>query len=174
MNEVACDDCYRCYKVPASQNSVVPKNLLDELDGVCRACFPDARTCTSANQDMRESFVQHLSPSCEGFPKTLGELTNLLKCWRNRLSVYLDNEIAGSLQLHVESPSLQEIDLTGVEMPCQHSASLDFVGDSGVVFLEKIGSQVSIIRRQGSAHRRLVFYGSNGHVTHYTLQCGEY
>lgn len=145
---------------------------MDELDGVCRACFPEARGA-NVHRDLRESFVQHLNPSAEGFPRTLGELTNHLKCWRNKLSAYLDDEITGALQLHVESPTLQEIDLTGVEMPCQHSTNLDHAGD-GVVFLEKIGSQVAIVRRQGSALRRLMFYGSNGHVTHYILQSGKF
>jgi transformation/transcription domain-associated protein len=39
----------------------------------------------------------------------------------------------------------------------------------GVVLLEAIGSHVSIVRRAGSSHRRLMFYGSDGRVRHMSL-----
>ena len=163
----------RCYKQPTVNNAEVPENMVQELVGVCRACFPDSssRHSSAVQRDLRESFVQHLNPQAETFPKTLGDLTDRLKCWRNMLSGYLDEHMPTRLQLYAESPTLQEMSLTGIEMPGQHMKGEEIIPEA-TVFLEKIGSGVAIIRRQGAALRRLALYGSDGHVQHFILQTG--
>ena len=162
----------RCCKVPGPQSMEVPSNLIREIDGVCRACFPDTRASTAVHRDLKEAFVHHLSPMAEGFPRTLGELTQRLKKWRNMLSQYLDEQMPTTLQLHRESPALQELNLHGIEMPCQYTKTPDVLADAPV-YLEKISSEIRTIRRQGTAFRRIAFYDSEGRKTHFILQNGH-
>lgn len=162
----------RCCKVNGAETAEIPQNLIRELDGVCRACFPDGRGGTAMHRDLKEDFVRNLSPADEDFPKTLGELTNRLKKWRNTLSQYLDEQMPKTLQLHRESPALQELNLSGIEMPCQHTKTPEVCMDTPV-YLEKISSEIHTIRRQGTAFRRIAFYDSEGRKTHFILQNGH-
>lgn len=141
---------------------------------MCRACFTESSSrpnSSSVQRDLRDSFVRHLNPEADTFPKTLGELTDRLKSWRNMLSRFLDENMPTHLQLYAESKTLQEMNLSGIEMPGQHTKGEEVVPEA-TIFLEKIGSEVAIIRRQGSALRRLALYGSDGHVQHFILQTG--
>ena len=47
------------------------------------------------------------------------------------------------------------------------------VSADSVVLLESFGSNVTIVRRHSSSHRRLVLYGSDGHARHMLVQTGQ-
>lgn len=85
------------------------------------------------------------------------------------LSTYLDEQWFEKLQLYKESPVLYNLNLNSVELPCQYTRSPDYVPDIPV-YLDMIGSEIEIVRRQGSTHRRFKLFGSNGHISNFILQ----
>eukprot|EP00210_Caulerpa_lentillifera_P007000 g6694.t1 len=159
----------RCYKVPGTQSTNVPANLIRDIEGICQACFQESRTNSSQLRELRESFVQQLSPKSEAFPSTVGELTDRLKMWRNKLHRYLEDQSPSKLQLYRERLNLQDLNLYGIEMPCQYSKNPELIPDHPV-YLEKFSSEIEIVRRQGSATRRLALYDSEGRKTYFILQ----
>ncbi|KIY91939.1 hypothetical protein MNEG_16024, partial [Monoraphidium neglectum] len=81
----------RCYKMHMSGVAAVNDTLTRELSGVCKACFSSdaggkARG-VHIEPNVREAFVRDLNPEAPTFPKNLGDLTNRLKAWRNKLQV---------------------------------------------------------------------------------------
>lgn len=159
----------RCYKVSGTQTTNVPPNLIREIEGICQACFQDSRSNSSQLRELKESFLQQFCPSSEAFPSTIGELTDRLKMWRNRLHRYLEDQVPSKLQLHREKPNLQDLNLYGIEMPCQYSKNPESIPDYPI-YLEKISSEIEIVRRQGAATRRLALYDSEGKKIHFILQ----
>ena len=59
-----------------------------------------------------------------------------------------------------------------VEMPGQYARG-DDVSQEGLVYIERLGSDVAIIRRHGLSFRRLEFHGSNGKTRHFIVQSGQ-
>lgn len=57
-------------------------------------------------------------------------------------------------------------------MPGQFQDGNEVVTDA-IVRLEAMGSDVVIVRRQGTAVRRLAFHGSNGKTRYFTVQCSQ-
>ncbi|GAX77356.1 hypothetical protein CEUSTIGMA_g4802.t1 [Chlamydomonas eustigma] len=193
----------RCYKVHFSGIAEVPAALKSELAGVCRACQSgdssssgqqrsssqtNLATAASVPQQptghvaLREAFVKDMSPEAATFPKTLGELTDHLKIWRNRLQAELDDSMPPCLRLADECKSLSEIiqrggytfsgSLDPLEMPGQYLGGHD-VGPENVVLLESFGANISVVRRHSSSYRRLVMYGNDGHARHMLVQTGQ-
>ena len=66
----------------------------------------------------------------------------------------------------------QDLNYTDIEMPGQFQDGSEVVADS-VVRLEAIGCDVVIVRRQGTAVRRLAFHGSNGKTRYFMVQCSQ-
>ncbi|KAL6746236.1 hypothetical protein V8C86DRAFT_2445362, partial [Haematococcus lacustris] len=184
---------HRCYKVPYASQAEVPALMKKELAGVCKACFQDSSGAAGAGQRssrsgvtmaMREEFVKDMNPDSAGFPPTLGGLMEHLKAWRARLLSELEERIPSLLRLEDEAPGLRELPLVDVEMPGMYAAlagcsegptglAVPLPGTSGAgpaeacpVLLESFGSGITIVRRQGSAHRRLMLHGSDGRVRH--------
>lgn len=60
-----------------------------------------------------------------------------------------------------------------VEMPGQYLGSSEVAPDS-VVLLERIGSNIGIVRRQATSYRRLAFIGSDGKTVHFLVQTGQH
>ncbi len=67
---------------------------------------------------------------------------------------------------------VQDLNFADIEMPGQFQDGNEVVTDA-IVRLESIGSDVVIVRRQGTAVRRLAFHGSNGKTRYFTLQCSQ-
>lgn len=165
---------HRCYKLPVANIAEIPSSLKKELLGVCKACFTGEGSSRSRTmqKDMREAFVTDLNPDGSHFPKSLGELADRLKAWRNRLQASLEDKYPAVLRLEDECRMLQEINLTGVQMPGQYLEGHEVVSGA-LVYLEYISSNVVVVRRHSSSFRRLAFHCSNGHVRYMLVQSGQ-
>jgi hypothetical protein len=60
-----------------------------------------------------------------------------------------------------------------IEMPGIY-ASLENPTPESVVYLERIGSAVAIVRRHSSSVRRLAFIGSDGHTRHFSVYTNQH
>ncbi len=68
---------------------------------------------------------------------------------------------------------MQEQAFTDVEMPGQYLGGAEVAPES-VVFLERIGSNVGIVRRHATSYRRLALHGSDGKTVHFLVQTGQH
>jgi hypothetical protein len=67
----------------------------------------------------------------------------------------------------------QEQAFTDVEMPGQHLAGAE-IAPEALVYLERVGANVGIVRRHATSYRRLAFHGSDGKVVHFLVQTGQH
>ncbi len=67
---------------------------------------------------------------------------------------------------------LQESTWTDIEMPGQYLAGGEVAPDA-VVYLERIGANVAIVRRHASSVRRVEFIGSDGRSRFFLVQSGQ-
>jgi len=163
---------HRCYKAPCSNIAEVPVNLKKELGGVCKACFSEEQVAKHGweMKQHQKAFLNDLDPESSAFPKTLGKLVQCLKGWKATLHTAVEDFMPEVLHLEDESRSLQDLSPLDVEMPGQYLSG-DHTGSADqVVKLERIGTDVHIIRRHGSSYRRLKMYGSDGHVRYFLVQ----
>lgn len=58
-------------------------------------------------------------------------------------------------------------------MPGQYLSGEEVTVES-TVFLERIHSNVAIVRRHGTSYRRLAFDGSDGHTRYFIVQTGQH
>ena len=58
-------------------------------------------------QEVREAFVIELNPEGPNFPSNLGELTERLKRWRNKLQTQLEDQMPAVLRLEEECRALK-------------------------------------------------------------------
>ena len=68
---------------------------------------------------------------------------------------------------------VQEQSFTDVEMPGQYLGTAEVSPDS-VVYLERFGANVGIVRRHATSYRRLALNGSNGKTAHFLVQTGQH
>ena len=68
---------------------------------------------------------------------------------------------------------MQEQSFTDVEMPGQYLGTAEVSPDS-VVYLERFGANVGIVRRHATSYRRLALNGSNGKTVHFLVQTGQH
>ena len=68
---------------------------------------------------------------------------------------------------------VQEQSFTDVEMPGQYLGTAEVSPDS-VVYLERFGANVGIVRRHATSYRRLALNGSNGKTVHFLVQTGQH
>ncbi|BDA47386.1 probable transcription-associated protein 1 [Coccomyxa sp. Obi] len=166
---------HRCYKMPFSNNAEVPASLKKELSGVCKACFSNEHMARHGRLmgEYRDQFVRDLDPASSGWPATLGELSGRLKAWRATLQSTVEDSMPPHLRLEDEARNLQEQAFTDVEMPGQYLGGAE-VAPEAVVFLERIGSNVGIVRRHATSYRRLALHGSDGKTVHFLVQTGQH
>ena len=69
--------------------------------------------------------------------------------------------------------TVQEAVFTDIEMPGQYLCGEEVTPDTSV-FLERIHSNVAIVRRHGTSYRRLGFQGSDGHIRYFIVQTGQH
>eukprot|EP00958_Prasinococcus_capsulatus_P028071 scaffold6247_cov416-Prasinococcus_capsulatus_cf.AAC.17 len=161
----------RAYKYPMPASSEVPVFLQRELAGVCKACF-SPETVNKHGEFVhayKEEFESDLDPEKRTFPKTLTELTARLKKWRNKLQGRVQARLPGKLLLEEESKQLRHFRSREVEIPGQYLNDAE-VSPEHTIKLERIGSDVGIVRRHGTSHRTLSFIGNNGRVTQFLVQ----
>lgn len=102
----------RCYKAPFSGQAEVPVSIKHEMAGVCKACLAASDGAGGSGkgpQGIRESFVQEMAPDGPQFPKSLGELIDRLKHWRNALQAELEEKTPSCLNLEDECRGLSDL-----------------------------------------------------------------
>jgi transformation/transcription domain-associated protein len=164
----------RTYKTPLPATAPVPDNFKRELAGVCKACLskdPAAAAGGSSNTwanwaRYAAEFSRDLDPTSDSAPQTLGELTERLKGWRMMLEAVMEDTQPAAAKMEETAPNLMDMSLEEVEVPCQVPHSPD---GPGVVFVERIGCDVEMVRRSCAALRRITFYGSDGQTRHFLM-----
>ena len=73
----------------------------------------------------------------------------------------------------VRAPHPQEQAFTDVEMPGQYLAGHE-IAPEAVVYLDRIGANVGIVRRHATSYRRLALQGSDGRTVHFLVQTGQH
>jgi hypothetical protein len=68
---------------------------------------------------------------------------------------------------------VQEQSFTDVEMPGQYLGTAEVAPDA-VVYLERFGANVGIVRRHATSYRRLAMNGSNGKTLYFLVQTGQH
>ncbi len=68
---------------------------------------------------------------------------------------------------------VQEQSFTDVEMPGQYLGTAE-VAPEAVVYLERFGANVGIVRRHATSYRRLAMNGSNGKTLYFLVQTGQH
>ncbi|XP_010548285.1 PREDICTED: transformation/transcription domain-associated protein-like isoform X2 [Tarenaya hassleriana] len=163
---------HRCYKYPTATTAEVPQPLKKELSGVCRACF-SADAVTKHVEFVREykqDFERDLDPeSASTFPVTLSDLTQRLKHWKNILQSNVEDRFPSVLRLEDESRVLRDFQVVDVEIPGQYFTDQEVAPDH-TVKLDRVGSDIPIVRRHGSSFRRLTLIGSDGSQKHFIVQ----
>ncbi|EPS72877.1 hypothetical protein M569_01879, partial [Genlisea aurea] len=163
---------HRCYKYPTATTAEVPQSLKKELSGVCRACFSvDAvNKHVEFVREYKQDFERDLDPdSTATFPSTLAELTERMKRWKNILQANVEDRFPAVLKLEDESRVLRDFHIVDVEVPGQYFVDQEVTPDH-TVKLDRVGSDVPIVRRHGSSFRRLTMIGSDGSQRHFIVQ----
>ncbi|VFQ99863.1 unnamed protein product [Cuscuta campestris] len=163
---------HRCYKYPTATIAEVPQSLKKELSGVCRACFSADAVSKHVDfvREYKHEFERDLDPdSTSTFPATLSELTERLKHWKNVLQSNVEDRYPAGLKLEDESRVLRDFHVVDVEVPGQYFSDQEVAPDH-TVKLDRVGSDVQIVRRHGSSFRRLTLIGSDGSQRHFIVQ----
>ena len=75
--------------------------------------------------------------------------------------------------LSIADVVFQEQSFTDVEMPGQYLGTAEVSPDS-VVYLERFGANVGIVRRHATSYRRLALNGSDGKTVNFLVQTGQH
>ncbi|XP_038988658.1 transformation/transcription domain-associated protein-like isoform X2 [Phoenix dactylifera] len=162
---------HRCYKYPTATTGEVPPSLKKELSGVCRACFSADAVNKHVDfvREYKQEFERDLDPeSTATFPATLSELTERLKHWKNVLQSNVEDRFPAVLKLEEESKVLRDFHVD-VEVPGQYFTDQEVAPDH-TIKLDRVGSDIPIVRRHGSSFRRLTLIGSDGSQRHFIVQ----
>jgi len=166
----------RCYKYSSAPlNAEIPSMLRRELTQICRACF-SSETVTKHEafvREYKEDFWRDLNPDMEqsAFPKSLGELTRCLKKWKTRLETSIAKKGCSVLKLERESTALQHMVFENIEIP-GYRQSRQLGATEEPVYVEGVLSDIEIVQRYGSSHRRITLLGSNGDRFTFLIQSG--
>ncbi|EHA8588761.1 hypothetical protein COCNU_scaffold006566G000100 [Cocos nucifera] len=163
---------HRCYKYPTATTGEVPPSLKKELSGVCRACFSADAVNKHVDfvREYKHDFELALDPeSTATFPATLAELTERLKHWKNILQSNVEDRFPAVLKLEEESKVLRDFHVVDVEVPGQYFTDQEVAPDH-TIKLDRVGSDIPIVRRHGSSFRRLTLIGSDGSQRHFIVQ----
>ena len=161
-----------CMQYAPTNDDAVPERVMIELDRITRRHFPPPAQESSAGADhVRQRFMKdfnHLHPA-EGPAVTLSEVINRLRKWQNHLKGKVEL-VAPTQKLEKISQSMADFQNGEVEMPGQYLKPHDPVPDQHVK-LERLGMDVSIVRRGLISQRRIVFLGSDGRDYHFVVEC---
>lgn len=170
---------YRSYKYPDHPSKPVPETLRRELASVCKACGGSARgeegnaaSSTASGGSWvdwakyQREFARDLDPEGEDPPKTLGELTSRLKGWRIMMQSMIEDMHPSTLRLEEQAPTLVEMPFEEVELPCQAPPCPD---GPDPIFIDRISSDITVVRRACTSSRRIAVYGSDGQIRHFLL-----
>ena len=163
---------HRCYKAPCANIAEVPNSLRKELGGVCKACFSPEQISKHSweMKKHRDSFLRDLDPDSSSFPPTLGELVERLKGWKSTLQRSVEDYMPNLVKLEQESKLLQDLSPLDIEIPGQY-LDVDSSGSAErSTKLDRIGSNVAIIRRHGSSYRRLKLFAADGNSHFFLVQ----
>ncbi|KAG1327763.1 Phosphatidylinositol 3-and 4-kinase family protein with FAT domain [Cocos nucifera] len=163
---------HRCYKYPTATTGEVPPSLKKELSGVCKACFSADAVNKHVDfvREYKQDFERDLDPeSTATFPATLSELTERLKHWKNVLQSNVEDRFPAVLKLEEESKVLRDFHVVDVEIPGQYFTDQEVAPDH-TIKLDRVGSDIPIVRRHGSSFRRLTLIGSDGSQRHFIVQ----
>lgn len=162
---------HRCYKYQCATTAEVPSSLKKELNGVCRVCFnvDTVNKHASFVETYKEGVEHDLDPAHPTFASTLAELISRLKYWKATLQSDVDDRLPALLRLEDESAALRDLRPLEVEVPGQYLVDREVVPDN-LARLERIGSDVLIVRRHGASHRRLTFIAANGKARYFLVQ----
>ena len=166
----------RCYKYSSAPlNAEVPSMLKRELTQICKACF-SSETVTKHEtfvKQYKDDFWKDLNPDVEhsNFPKSLGELIKCLKSWKSRLESSIAKKGCNVLKLEKESTALQHMVFENIEIP-GYRQSRQISTQEEPVYVEGVLSDIDIVQRYGSSHRRITLLGSNGEKFTFLIQSG--
>ena len=166
----------RCYKYSSAPlNAEIPSMLKRELTQICRACF-SSETVTKHEvfvKEYKDDFWRDLNPDVEqsSFPKSLGELTKCLKRWKVRLETSIAKKGCNVLKLEKESTALQHMVFENIEIP-GYRQSRQIGTNEEPIYVEGVLSDIEIVQRYGSSHRRITLLGSNGERFTFLIQSG--
>ena len=96
-----------------------------------------------------------------------------MRLWR---SLFCQGAATGSWLsqgVSVHHTVFQEQSFTDVEMPGQYLGTAEVSPDS-VVYLERFGANVGIVRRHATSYRRLALNGSDGKTVNFLVQTGQH
>lgn len=165
---------HRTYKAPMPASSPVPEHLKGELASVCKACSGKDGASTGGNGGSgwnnwtryQQEFARDLDPESDAAPRTLGELADRLKGWRTMMEAMIEDMHPAVSKLEDHAPALVDMTLDEVEMPCQAPPCPD---GPDPVFIERVSTDVDVVRRSCTSARRLTLFGSDGQVRHFLL-----
>ena len=168
---------FRTYKQLLPSTAPIPATLKKELVSVCRACggrdasgqptpAPPPGTPFSWSRYQVE-FARDLDPETENSPKTLGDLGDRLKGWRTLMESMIEDTHPSIIKLEEHAPSLAEMSLEEIEMPCQAPHSPD---GPETIFIERISADVEVVRRACASSRRITIFGSDGQTRTFLVQ----
>ncbi|GJT18904.1 transformation/transcription domain-associated protein-like protein isoform X2 [Tanacetum coccineum] len=121
-------------------------------------------------REYKQDFEPHLDPeSTATFPATLSDLTETLKHWKNILQSNLEDRFPAVLKLEEESRVLHDFHVVEVEVPGQYFSDEEVAPDH-TIKLDRVGADITIVRRHGSSYRRLTLIGSDGSQCHSIVQ----
>lgn len=168
---------FRTYKQALPATAPIPEALKKELSSVCRACGgrdAAAQAAAAASSQTpfawnryQVDFARDLDPESENTPKTLGELGERLKGWRTLMESMIEDIHPLTIKLEEQAPSLSEMSLEEIEMPCQPPFCPD---GPEPVFMERIGADVEVVRRACTSARRITIFGSDGQARTFLVQ----
>ena len=164
---------HRCYKYPTATTAEVPASFKKELTGVCRACFSADTSTKHADfvAEYKADYERDLDPEQPTFPARLSELIERLKRWKRTLQADVEDRLPATLRLEDESPQLRGMRFVDVEVPGQYSGDAELTSSTdGLVKLERISSDVHVVRRHGNSYRCLTFLGADGSEKRFLVQ----
>ncbi|KAL4854024.1 Transcription-associated protein 1 [Chlorella vulgaris] len=166
----------RTYKTGLPSIAAVPEGFKKELAGVCKACGSRDTTGPGRLAHFQQQFAKDLDPASSSAPHTLGDMTDRLKGWRMLLESMIDHEYAQTLKMEVEAPmassvmGLIEMSLEEMEMPGQHLPAPDA---PDMVYVDRLGSSIQVVRRNSNSFRRIVLHGSDGSLRTFLIQSSQ-
>ena len=173
--------CQKCYRTRVHDAAEVPQALRAEIANIfLKHIFQKSPD----RADLQGPVPRRLDGAMErdfglespDAPRTLGELIRRLKTWHALLIAATEVATAGSFRLEAEAPRLADgtprladLALAGMPLPGQHMGGAD-PAVTGTVFVERVGSDISAVRRNGATARRVELLGTDGASRHFLFQ----
>ncbi|KAL4439666.1 hypothetical protein ABPG75_002667 [Micractinium tetrahymenae] len=160
----------RTYKTGLPASAPVPDVFKKELAGVCKACGSRDAAGAAKLAHFQQQFAKDLDPASPAAPQTLGDMTDRLKGWRMLLESMIDHEYPQTMKMEVEAPTLVDMSLEEMEMPGQHLPAPDA---PDMVYVDRLGSNLQVARRNSTSCRRIMLHGSDGSLHMFLVQSSQ-